>query len=146
MRKKYIRLLYVFLLPFDPNSVYKLFVITGNTMRIVSLETFVKLPNGILFAKYEPVNFGELQIKRGIEPDGDCVVQSLYDMDAPSDTDYYINMLNYQQSGTSFPLSFNSVYPNEQYEPDQLFAILERSDYEGLIKLLTSSLVTAAYR
>lgn len=109
-------------------------------MKIVNRETFLALPEGILFAKYEPNVFEDLCIK-GETWGNDFLVQQITDAIAYQGSDDFGDRLDESQStGCSLPMDFNRLGRDGCFDDDQLFAIWERADVEALIARLAQTL------
>lgn len=105
-------------------------------MKIVNLETFLSLPSGTIYSKYEPCCFSGLCIK-GDSLDNDFTYA---DMNVPVDctgTDDFIKKLFAAAAkGTSFSLDFDQWTRDACYDKDQLFAVYEKEDVEKMITKL----------
>lgn len=116
-------------------------------MRIVDRATFLAMPAGTLYAKYEPCVFGELQVKEGTCYAADRVTRiDFYTQQlipwfngTQSSSDYF-DTLEAAEKGTPTP-AFDMPARDGLFDDDQLFAIFERADVEALIAKLTRSLV-----
>lgn len=111
-------------------------------MKIVDRKTFLAMPAGTVFAKYQPVIFGELTIKGhsvGPEP-VDYYEQRLIEVDA-NDLGGMVDRLDLsQQTGYSVPLDFYCSGRDGLFDEDQLFAVFEPHDVEALILRLQQAL------
>ncbi len=106
-------------------------------MRVVNLEEFLKLPNGTVFSKYRPVIFDGLKMK-----DGNCGTDFLYrnllnEIEC-GDTSDYIDKITRMEEDSSFSVSldFDCISRDGANDKNQLFAIYEKADIEGLIEQL----------
>jgi hypothetical protein len=108
-------------------------------MRIVDRETFLAMPGGVIYSKYEPCNFREFAIKYDT-CGGDFVCQSIMDpwFDGSRDSSSHFDTLErLQETGESSPpLDFDFAGRDGMFDREQLFAVWERHDVEALIKLL----------
>lgn len=109
-------------------------------MRIINLSEFIKMPKGTVYSKYAPCHFDGLMIK-----DDNCTNQRDF---------YYQNLIGNVENcstgdfiqkcefallhGLSISLDFDVVERDAMYFEDQLFAVYEKKDIEGLIKCLTA--------
>jgi hypothetical protein len=111
-------------------------------MRIVDRKTFLALPCGTLFAKYEPCVFGELAIKEETSAEIDFYVQDIIPwFEGAHDDGQYFNMLDRMAAGEQPPpLDYNIVCRDGYFDEDQLFAVFDRSDTEALIARLQRAL------
>lgn len=111
------------------------------SMKIINLEEFRKLPEGIIFCKCAPCYLGSPQIK-GRTLDGDFVCASLTDnvyFERSSDEldAIYDDAI---EKGAEFRLYFESFGRDGLYEKDQLFAIYDKLDITQFISALANSL------
>lgn len=118
-------------------------------MRIVDRKTFLDMPAGILFSKYQPHYFTELSIKGeswlgssspGVY--GDFISLDLLGIHGKNwegGGDYF-DWLEAMISGSpSGPLDFECGGRDALFDADQLFAVWEKPDIEGLMRLLTKA-------
>ena len=112
-------------------------------MRIVNLEEFRGLPDGTLFMKYEPCNFGGLCVK--IETLGsDFLFEAITDEIEASGSDELFDKLfaAEKDSTISLEMDFDATDRDGLYEADQLFAVYEKADLVGLINKLNKSMAS----
>lgn len=114
-------------------------------MKIVNLEQFLQLPAGSVYAKFEPVIFGDLYVKEGSIGNVDWVCAPFIAVDDEEKDEYYITNESYAE-GTSFKLDVNWTCRDGLYEKNQLFAVYEKEDVEQLITKLQDSLSRAYTR
>jgi hypothetical protein len=113
----------------------------SKAMRIVNLDTFLAMPPGTVFCKYESCNFDELMIKDESSPTKDFYYVSPTDeVDCSSCGERMGILESSEETGDSFPLHFNTVSRDGMYEAEQLFAVWERKDVVGLIGRLQQAL------
>lgn len=110
-------------------------------MKIVNLEEFRKLPEGIIFCKCAPDYLGCPQVK-GKTLDADFVCASLtdniyFESHSGEIADIFDKAIN---NGTEFRLDFDSFGRDGLYEKDQLFAIYDKLDITQFITALANSL------
>jgi len=107
-------------------------------MLIVDRKTFMAMPAGTVFAKYEPCNFGELTIKEDTIGDIDFCVQGIIPCFVDTgDTGAWIDTLTAAENGTPTPpLDYDICGRDGLFDADQLFAVFERHDVEALIARL----------
>ena len=103
-------------------------------MRIVNIDTFIKLPAGILFAKYEPHIFEDLMIK-GNTDNNDFSSVRLLEVKAGS-LDEMVDILESARVGSSFKLDLEYYCRDGAFEKDQLFAVYEKEDVEQLLETI----------
>lgn len=105
-------------------------------MKIVDRKTFLSLPENVVFSKFSPNVFEELQIK------GETLtgVGDFYASDIGSDAsrvdDWREAFTNAKSEGMSLPMDFESICRDGCFDEDQLFAVWEKADIEGLIERL----------
>ncbi len=106
-------------------------------MKIVNLETFLSLPSGTIYSKYEPCCFDGLMMKGdSLMKTNDFIYQNLIgNIKAPSSEDFCCNCDKMEQ-GESVELDFDFMGRDGLFEEDQLFAIYENNDIKKLIKAL----------
>ena len=108
-------------------------------MKLLNRKEFLALPAGVIYAKYDPHIFGELSIK-GDSLDHDWYHQDFIEVDA-RDSDELFEILEIALgSGRSFDLNFNTISRDGLYDGEQLFAVFEKEDVEGLMSRLQESL------
>jgi len=110
-------------------------------MRIVDLETFRKMPEGLVYSKYTPSYFEGLMIK-GATWESDFLYQDLVgNVKNIGDFDLFDKLGQMRMdSNVGFPLDFNCMGRDGLFEEKQLYAIYEKEDIEGLIKRLQEAL------
>lgn len=111
-------------------------------MLIVDRKTFMAMPAGTVFAKYEPCVFGDLSIKEDTIGDIDFCVQEIIPWFTNTvDFSTWADALEAAANGVpSPPLDYDICGRDGMFEVDQLFAVFERHDVEALIARLTKSL------
>lgn len=112
-------------------------------MKIVDLETFRKLPDGTLFMKYEPCNFGGLRVK--VETlDSDFIFEAITDeIDASGSDELFDKLFAAQKDSTmSLKMDFDATERDGLFEADQLFAVYEKADLVGLINKLNKCMAS----
>jgi len=119
-------------------------------MRIVDRATFLALPAGTLFAKYETCMFGPLAIKgESLSPCGSPVdfdYATIGDAIEYADICEYTALLDTLQASngaTSVPMDFETEVRDGLFTVDQLFAVWDRDDVDALIDRLFSALGSA---
>lgn len=105
-------------------------------MKIVDRKTFLAMPAGTLFAKYEPCNFGDLQIK-GDSIHNDFFTQELSSsIECDNGIDFSDKLFDAAANGTSLPVDLQCQGRDGLFEEYQLFAVWEPTDVENLITRL----------
>lgn len=111
-------------------------------MRIVDRKTFLAMPDGTVYAKYEPQDFGPLCVKGDSLGDIDFYSGDLchprFEGDHGSDTHY--DILTEIEGGASVAVYLNVEGRDGLFDKGQLFAIWERADVEALIARLQETL------
>lgn len=113
-------------------------------MRIVDFKTFLSLPEGTLFSKYQPCSFQVLCVKgESIHylasrlPPFDFWYQSITDcVDVKNSEDLPPLLESAQYNGRSIPLCFEREFRDGMFDDEQLFAVWEAEDVAGLISHL----------
>lgn len=107
-------------------------------MKIINLAEFRAMPEGTVFCKYEPCNFGELQIK-GETWESDFISASLTGViESDGSSDMFDKLLQYEKTKESFPLDIEYYGRDGLFEENQLFAVYEKKDIAQLVnKLMT---------
>lgn len=106
-------------------------------MKIVNREEFLKLHSGILFSEYEPCAFYGLFIKQESTNHNDYYETALIgNVDYDSSEDFVDVLLAAQENKTSVKLDFDCCGRNGMYDDNQLYAVYEKEDIEGLINVL----------
>lgn len=112
-------------------------------MRIINLKEFLKLPEGTLYVKFDPVLFDELSIKESSISDLDWIYSPIINVDAIDSADIYGITNESLVEGSSFDLDINCTTREGMYDESQLFAVYEKSDVKQLIQKLNDSLERA---
>lgn len=99
-------------------------------MKIVDRSTFLALPEGTLFSKYEPRVFEELQIKGRSLPSDDFMYTEISDAGCPTNLE-----------DTVFEMDFDTEARDGCSDQDQLFAVWDYRDVAMLIDKLRSCLI-----
>lgn len=107
-------------------------------MRILNRKEFLAMTGQILFAKYKPQVFGDLQIKVDNCGENDFAVDDILQVfckgcccDVSNDLDDAVN-----DSSMSLNLDMHFTGRDGYFEDDQLFAVFENKDVEQLINRL----------
>lgn len=108
-------------------------------MKIIKLEEFLKLPEGVIYSKYEPCIFGDIHIK-GESWNPDFLCCSLVGNIASDSEDEFDKMCELAESGEDVNLCFKTYYRDGIFNEDQLFAVYNKKDIQCLIDILKESL------
>lgn len=116
-------------------------------MRIVDLKTFLAMPEGTVFMKYDPCGFTDLGIKAdGFGYNGDFWYVDLTSPHFAGEggSDDWTEILDAAEKGKPTPpLDLETVSRDGLYRADQLFAVYERQDIEAIIVRLQRALKDA---
>ena len=114
-------------------------------MRIVNRKTFLAMPEGTVFSKYDPSIIREPMVKaESIGSEGELIdfrytsLTDEVDCSGSFERDGIMDLAEIE--GTPFALHFNTRCRDGEYDPDQLFAVWARDDVTGLIKRLQQAL------
>lgn len=114
-------------------------------MKIVNRRAFLALPAGTVFAKYHPCTFWEFSIKTGNSPTNDFYCSAIVSAIESSGCEAFGRKLDAaEHGGVSLPMDFESSGRDGEFNLDQLFAVWEPADVEGLISRLQWALAEAA--
>lgn len=109
-------------------------------MKIIDRKTFLTMPAGTVFSKYQPNVFGTLQIK-GETIWNDFFVQDIAEAIRCSSSDEFFDILDEaQETGVSVQLDFNCEGRDGEFDEDQWFAVWDNNDVAGLIERLSNCL------
>lgn len=110
-------------------------------MKIVNRETFLKMPSGTLFMKYEPCVFFDLCEKRATIHDIDFWYISITNnIDSANTGEFVDSLTRAENDGVSINLSFD-MSRDGIFDDKQLFAVYEKADIIKLIKHLNQALM-----
>lgn len=114
-------------------------------MKIVDRKTFLGMPRGTVFAKFEPTVFGELCIKGKTLPDsGDFLYQELADSIMAHSSDEAASLLDdAQEKGTSVAFDFYCESRDGCFDENQLFSVWGDGDVCQLITRLMAARTVA---
>lgn len=110
-------------------------------MKIINRERFLKLPDGIVYAKYRTMNFQDICIKGG-PSEVDWAYQDLLEIKANSSEEMYDILEDAEKNGTSFDLDLECMGRDGLYDKEQLFAVFELKDVAYLIARLQQVIPT----
>lgn len=117
-------------------------------MKIVNRNTFLSMPEGTVYSKYEPIFFGPLCIKGETihrEGAGDFWYQNIADaIDSDNQAEMELLMDSAERNGSSVPLYLHSEFRDGLYDEHQLFAVWEPNDVTALIVRLQEAMQGAA--
>lgn len=106
-------------------------------MRIVNLATFRAMPEGTIFMKYEPCIFDTLSVK-GETWEHDWTYANIsYEIESTDSGDFAAKLEDAERNPSmSIPMDFDCYGRDGCFEDDQLFAVYDKADIEGLIAKL----------
>lgn len=106
-------------------------------MKLVDRKTFLQLPKGTVFQKYTPKMFEDLQIKTKDKYTND------FRADNPIgciDGDDFIADTDRLENGEEVKLHFHTSFRDGLFEEDEMYAIWNKEDIQGLIERLQETL------
>lgn len=116
-------------------------------MKIVDRATFMALPAGTVYQKYEPCVFGPISIK------GETCGTDFYevcgidqpDFDGSEGSEDHFDIIQAIERGEPSPaLRFHTICRDGLFDMGQLFAVWEPDDVRGLIARFEEALRTSA--
>ena len=107
-------------------------------MKIINREQFLKLPNGVLYAKFEPCVFGDIAIK-GESTSNDWYFQDLLELDVNDSGEFADALFKSMEEGTSIAMDFNCEGRDGLYAEKQFFAVFEKEDVLSLVERLNKT-------
>lgn len=107
-------------------------------MKFLSKKEFLNLPAGLVFAKFKPIIFEELQVKGDTHVlQNDYYYSNFIEVDSEDAVDTIFRSLD---SGESVPLHDNTWMRDGDYNEEQLYAVFEKQDVEQMVERLQESL------
>ena len=112
-------------------------------MKIVNRKTFLSMPEGTVFSKYEPCIFGNLMIKGETTKSGnDFWAQGITGaIKSDSSEERFDILLAKGKTGESIEMDFECEGRDGLYGEEELFAVWEIRDVKALVKRLEEALV-----
>lgn len=112
-------------------------------MKLLNREEFLKLPEGTLYAKYEPHIFGGIQVKG--ESNKKCGDFYTMEMINPSYEGFnnFSDAIDFFNKSKQCELDFNCYGQDGLFDEDQLFAVFEAKELSKMIELLQTGLKLA---
>lgn len=116
-------------------------------MYIVDRKTFIAMPAGVVYQKYEPCVFKPISIKADSCGDIDWFYE--VGIDGPDfadalDCGAWIDCCDRMEAGERIPAYFGVICRDGCFDSDQLFAIWEPDDIRGLIGQFQAALEAQA--
>ena len=112
-------------------------------MKIVDLQTFLSMPEGTVYSRYEPCIFTGLEVKASApgEMEHDWGYDDLIIPIDADDSGDYSEKCSIAEAGVSVALDFyNSTGRDGLFNDEALFAVMEPDEIRALIAKLASSL------
>lgn len=109
-------------------------------MKLYNRQEFLALPSGVVFAKYEPCYFDQLQIKGDTLQPNDYQDQELVTINDDLYDDYSEACFDFMEKKTA-NVDFYNWSRDGLYEDKQLYAVLEVHEVRGLIERLQQTLI-----
>lgn len=110
-------------------------------MKIVNRETFLAMPPGTVFAKYEPCCFEALEIKAQTLASNDYCYQDIVSaLDAGDSGEWGDLLEDSRETGSSIVMDFDCLSRDGCFDDNQLFAVFEPADVAQLIDRLQQAL------
>lgn len=114
-------------------------------MKIVTLQEFLNMKNGVVFAKYEPTVFDNMRVKtESIHKTNDFCYEPIdaSAIENDSSEDFLDKLIDAEKNKISLKMDFSYSGRDGCFEPEQLFAVLERQDVLALVEKLNDCLKT----
>ena len=107
-------------------------------MKIINRKEFLESPAGTLFSEYEPCAFYGLMVKHDSVGDNDYIENDLIGNIYYDSGDDFVDKLDFaKKNKTTLFLDFlENSNRNGCYDNNQLYAVYEKQDIEGLINTL----------
>ena len=112
-------------------------------MKIVDLETFLGLPRGTIFLKYEPCFFEDLRSKRSSIGNDFCSEDITAEILCDDSDEFQKKLFSAHETGDSLLMDFDCGSRDGCFKSDQLFAVYEKSDLTMLIDKLNRCMAEA---
>jgi hypothetical protein len=110
-------------------------------VKIVSKKEFLKLPPGTIYSKYQPINFGDIEIKGETISDFDYYYTYIAgNIDAEDFGELFDKMDELKKSDIDIPIDLEIENRDGLFEDDQLYAIYSKEDIKSIIKKLEAAL------
>jgi hypothetical protein len=104
-------------------------------MKIVDRKTFLALPAGTVFSKFEPNIICETMIKGDTVAGVDFYYSNLTSLHVPNSGEW-IEQIDRLVAGEAVPLDFESECRDGCFDMHQMFAVWEQCDIDALIERL----------
>lgn len=115
-------------------------------MKIVNRSTFLSLPTGTVYSKFELFDFGDLHIKGDTIGSDDFCSLHIAGAIRCDGSDEALDILDESMKiGGSFVMDFDCEIRDGCFESEQLFAVWETADVAALINRLVHALVSSLH-
>ena len=107
-------------------------------MLIVNKKTFLAMPEGTIFAYYNPIVFEGLHVKgETISQFSDFYYQDLIgNIESTGSDDYFDKCNEAEEKNTRLKLDFECLDRDGMYDDDQLYAVYDLVDIAGLLRAI----------
>jgi hypothetical protein len=106
-------------------------------MRIVNREEFLKLPEGVIYQKYEPIIVNTNVCVKVETSNDDWYYASLSENIDYHSSEHFIGIMqDAEESGSGFKADYTTYERDGLYEQDQRFIIYDRDDVRNLLETL----------
>jgi hypothetical protein len=109
-------------------------------MKIVNRETFLKMPAETVYSEYKPCAFDQVCIKGETTGNDFYVNYVTQTLDCKNSEEFVDILFAAEKSGDSFPLDFDTEGRDGMFDDEQLFAVWDKQDIEGLIERLKQTI------
>jgi len=109
-------------------------------MKIVNIETFLKMPEGTIYTKYQ--SFGMVNgfyLKGESIGDIDWWYMDLLLSTEAKDSDEFFGLMDKAEYGKEFPVAYHTHSRDGLYEEEQMFLIYSEEDIKKLVDVLSDT-------
>lgn len=113
-------------------------------MKLVNRDTFLTLPSGTVYAKYENCVFDDISIKLRTISSNDWEYISLDTVsfiDSDDSNNLYSELSDMQVGDSIGSINMDSSYRDGLFEEQQLFMVYSKNDVKKIIDLLKKTLM-----
>ncbi len=119
-------------------------------MKLVDRKTFLALPSGTVYAKYEPCYCQDIGVKHSTIGDNDWAytsVDTISFVDSNSSNELTDGLLSMKVGDSiNTEIIMDSAYRDGMFDEEQLFMVYSKEEVQSLIGLLTETLDMDAYK
>lgn len=109
-------------------------------MKIINYKAFVAMPAGMLYRSYEPMIFGELEIKQQTINDGnDWFLNRLnesFQSNEENEYDSFEEQCKKLQNGESLKGDYTTMERDGMFDYDRSFLVYDKEDINDMINVL----------